>query len=439
MRERKGVFIRIGLALSVFGLACEQINRFTSGQPSATPETLPTSTLAAGVPGSIETPLPPDVLAIREELLGKNEITSWDAEKSLPGEINTTSMGDWAYRVGYEISRGVIKKGEVRTFDQIFELMDTAVLNWSVGSLSEARGTNSIAEDGRYVWAASGEDGNLPRAKDSAQVLWYQAEDVLKNLLGKDPSEAEIGRVYENLFTQLMRFKGWRDSEILVTRNTYPGEAGDKRINQPENEICSRYEPSVKRGQEYIDKNGVLHLSNEAKFAFIFALSDKVIEVDDVPDDRMAVVQIKDVNGKTWYLHARVFDLSSQPDDLGPTPEGAISESRGWGSQVLPMCGPRGEVEVEQPAVPRVEATQPPQATHVPPSQVPHTSVPPTGVPPTERLSDTPFPQATDTPMPATEVPSTEVPPATDVPPTAPIPTAAPTNVDIIPTATQGN
>ncbi|KKR38809.1 MAG: hypothetical protein UT72_C0017G0002 [Candidatus Woesebacteria bacterium GW2011_GWB1_40_101] len=220
----------------------------------------------------------PDRLVIRKELLGEPGTTSWDAGGSLPRGTN----------------------------------YNLAAWNWR--NLTEVReNSGDLVGGGRYVWVASNEDGTFPKARVSAKVLWNQAGDVLKNILERELEDSEIVPVYWGLVSQLMGLNGFKDSEILSTRNTYPGDAWDGvRGHQREDEVCSRYEPDIKRGQEYIDADGVLHLSNEARFAFVFALSDKVIEVDDEPDRRLAIVKIEDKkSGNTWYLHARVIDLWS--------------------------------------------------------------------------------------------------------------------------------
>jgi len=367
----------------------------------------------------------PDRLVIRKELLGEPGTTSWDAGGSLPRgeELKTDSMAGWTFKIETEITNGNLQKGEVRTYDQILEMMNYNLAAWNWRNLTEVReNSGDLVGGGRYVWVASNEDGTFPKARVSAKVLWNQAGDVLKNILERELEDSEIVPVYWGLVSQLMGLNGFKDSEILSTRNTYPGDAWDGvRGHQREDEVCSRYEPDIKRGQEYIDADGVLHLSNEARFAFVFALSDKVIEVDDEPDRRLAIVKIEDKkSGNTWYLHARVIDLWSQPDDLGLVPTDAISEGRGWGSQVLPSCG-AAEVVQEQlasaTAAATLGATQVPHDTEEPPEK---TEVPPT---PTIVVTIPANPTAT-----APFVPS----------PTPPIPTPAPTNPDIIPTATQG-
>ena len=409
-------------------VACEAINtavsRLTGGGTQ-----IPSTGTSEGI-----STLSPDVLKLRKEFLGDPELNSWQAGNSLPAYnpdkglyLDVTKMEFWSYAVAQVMASRAIQKGEIRTFDQMKELMGDRIYNWSVESFSDAKEKNALTSDGRYVWVASEENGDLPMAKDSARVLWFQSKDVLTSLLGKGPSDFQVGKVYQELFTQLMGLKGWRDSEILYTRNTYPGASPDgTRVHQAEGEVCSRYEPDIARGQEYKDQDGILHLSNEARFAFIFALSDKVIEVNDKPNDRMAVVKIVDAEGKIWYLQARVFDLWSQPNDLGYIPKDAISEGRGWGAQVLPMCGLGEEVKIEEnpSTTPSPATTQPqPQITQTLPNQEPPTSLPPTG-----RPSNTPFPPATNTSVPPTQEQ-----------PTPPTPTPVPTNEDIIPTATQGS
>ncbi len=364
---------------------------------------------------------------VREELLSRVEVNTWDGARSLPPataedlatkdadkKIFVADLEEWASKIdGYkDEDKQHIVLGEIRTHDQIRELMPKEYnFAWGVKSLSEAQTRSTDYKDlsqNYYVWVHSNQDGELPKAKDSADMLWSQTTDVLKNAWGREPSEREVGAVYQTLFNQLMGFKGFRDSETIVTRNTFPATvASIERSEQQELEICSMYTKDVLRGFEYLttDSEGrtILVLSNNARFVFVFAIASFRIPVDDQPDDRLAIVNIQDKEGQTWYWQVRVFDVWSQPQALGTIPERTTAEDwqRGWGSQVLPYCGlprkaVREEIEPEvqkQEVQPRVlEQQQPGQ-----PSATATKEAPPST--PTEAPTNVDAPFATSTPQ----------------------------------------
>ncbi|MDO8487974.1 MAG: hypothetical protein Q7S31_01505 [bacterium] len=178
--------------------------------------------------------------------------------------------------------------------------------------------TEAIA-DGRGGWVG------MTKAKDLAQLLWDQAGDISANLTNYSQPQ-----VYDQL-RRLVGLNGYRDSEVLATRNTFP-EGNSTRRSQDETVICSRYEPGINRSKEFRDAAGILHLSNEAELAVVFRISEDQLNFSDLD------VPVLEVKLGDKYLYMRIADLWSQPGVLGAVPVGIDIFGPGWGSIVGPFC-----------------------------------------------------------------------------------------------------
>ncbi len=251
--------------------------------------------------------------------MGKNEITNWDAEISLVS-VNTGQIffDNWyapLTRLSYD---GIISKGDIRTFDQVDELLkqndnkDTVLIftkdNDSFPQAREILGQKTNI--GRYVFSALG----------SKSVSDDDADQMGLAILNKS-------------------FTISADGKTLTTRNTFPEAVdGKNREDQTEDKTCSIYEEKTKIGQE-TRPNGILHESNQARFALIFAITDKKFQTDDF--STLHAMPVTDVNGKQTTLYWRWIDLSSQPSTKANfiAPDEIAIPGKGWGSIVLPPCG----------------------------------------------------------------------------------------------------
>lgn len=391
---------------------------------TATPSMVPSPTFTS----TPEATATPSVEEVRTELLGDPTITSWDAGRSLPPTpLSSATMALWDIRISQEKILVRISSKEVRTHDQIAEFTadnPNGAGIWSLPSLTETKSFLAQSETDpqtTYAWVdLDPATGNFPKAYQSAEVLWRQATDILANLkvIQADGSSLTLGEsgerdrriydLYAKMRAGLMGTRGDKDSSVIFTRNTYP-QWGFARAWQNEGEICSVYTHDEgylhvpDRGEEYlaiVSGQEVLVESGEADFAFVFRLAKVAAQVDD--PSRIVNISVNDSFGETWHLQIRLFDLWSQPQILGNVP--SDPGNKGWGSQVLPHCGP-GAKEQPKPTntrpaqgQPQLSNTSGPGPTQTP-GQPGETSTP--GQP-----TDTPRPPDTDTPHPESTTPA---------------------------------
>ncbi len=343
----------------------------------------PTKTVELSTPiGPITVTVPPTPILTetlspqqeRQEVMGVDEITNWDAEISLQIGLLGTGSDAWFSNLQELEKRGIIKKGDIRTYDKKKELR-------LGGKYFEFTKANTAFPKAKEVVDEATNIGALVLT----QLGYQDIKDVQAKAFGLKIIDMTVNRS--------------TDGQTFWTQNSFPAIVKNiQRSQEPEKFICSNYSPRVKISEEVV-AGGILYESNEAPWDLSFSLSPSGF-TSKYPG--LKTLTIKDASDNTQVLSWRVFDQGSKPNMKAKMKAPTNFENYVWGSEIFKGCGPTSTKAPEQKA-PENQAQggrQPGQ-----PEQPPQ--------------------------------PKTEVPP-TPVQPTPPIPTPAPTNpgrIDI-PTAT---
>ena len=304
--------------------------------PTRPPEPSPTST--------------PERFTVRAELFGgAREVGATDAMFALPPLSELISRGPevmrvWSTRLEQLLKIGYIQPGDIRTFDYLRLFMQDPA-SWQVSSLTEARDLAANGDLGkeRLTWAAKTSRGEFPRVYELADVLYEQAHDIERNILGGEPTSRQVDVRYDALKLALgIGFKSRRDSSQVYTRVTYPLANGYSRVDQPETNTCAIYRHHVGRDGvhwEYVNGEARLILDSNALIEVPFVLDSQPTKPQN-PAFWVGNNRIQMPNTESVVVSWGVVDTYSQPKEevLGLIPEVGWDD-KGYGPSWGPNCG----------------------------------------------------------------------------------------------------
>src|SRR5581483_2173321 len=253
-----------------------------------------------------ETPLSPEQPSLREEVMGKNEITSWDAEISLIPGMNRDQYNAWIDKMKGLKAKRILGEGDIRTYDKIEEL-------------------KSFGNSFEFFKA----DNTFPQAKEVVSEAVNIGGLVLEQLGYQGFSEAQAKVLGLKLID--MTVNRTPDGQNFYTKNSFVSTINGKaRSQEAEKQVCSRYSKDIQIGDEVMT-NGILQESNEAHWNFVFNISDNGIK-SKYPE--LKTLRLKKAGGEFVTLSFRLFDFGSQPGEKAGMRPVEDKQKHVWGSEV---------------------------------------------------------------------------------------------------------